>query len=122
MVWGAISHEGRPNLLRPNLQPEVVPFLQGIPGVIFQQDNARPHLAKTVRDFCSAQHLQLLPWPAYSPVMSPIEHVWNLVGLRLAREPRPAASKEELLCAYKQNGILFHKQTFKICLIPCHVV
>ncbi|GFV83968.1 hypothetical protein TNCV_1479701 [Trichonephila clavipes] len=56
-----------------------------------------PHVAKTVRDFCSAQHMQLLPWPAYSLDMSPITHVWYLVGQRLARDPRPAASKDELL-------------------------
>ncbi|GFW68363.1 transposable element Tcb2 transposase [Trichonephila clavipes] len=34
---------------------------------------------------------------AYSPDMSTIEHVWDLVGRRLARDPRPAASKDELL-------------------------
>ncbi|GFV91849.1 transposable element Tc1 transposase [Trichonephila clavipes] len=62
------------------------------PGVM--QDNARPHVAKTVQDFCSAQHMQLLPWLAYPPDMSPIEHVWNLVGRRLARDPRPTASKD----------------------------
>ncbi|GFW49321.1 transposable element Tc1 transposase [Trichonephila clavipes] len=62
-VWGAISYHGRFNLLRIEgnlnsnryvrevLQPEVVPFLQGISGDIFQQDNAGPHVAKTVRDF-----------------------------------------------------------------------
>ncbi|GFV13593.1 hypothetical protein TNCV_67961 [Trichonephila clavipes] len=68
-----------------------------IPGAIFQQDNACPHDAKAVRNFCSAQHMQLFPWPAYSPDMSPIEHVWDLVGRRLARDPRPAASKDKLL-------------------------
>ncbi|GFW39641.1 transposable element Tcb2 transposase [Trichonephila clavipes] len=83
-------------------QPEVVAFFQGIPGAVFQQDNARPHVANTVRDFCSAQHMLLLPWPAYSPDMSPIEHVWGLVGRRLARHPRPAASKDELLLRIKQ--------------------
>ncbi|GFW60380.1 transposable element Tcb2 transposase [Trichonephila clavipes] len=65
--------------------------LQSIHGAIFQQDNARPHVAKIVPDFCPAQHIQLIPWPAYSPDMSPIEHVWDLVGQRLARDPRPAA-------------------------------
>ena len=34
--------------------PKVIPFLQGIPGTIFQQDNAHPHVAKTVRDFYAA--------------------------------------------------------------------
>ncbi|GFW94312.1 transposable element Tcb1 transposase [Trichonephila clavipes] len=35
--------------------------------------------------------MQLLPWPAYSPDMSPVEHV------RIARDQRPKASKDELL-------------------------
>ncbi|GFY35393.1 hypothetical protein TNCV_194861 [Trichonephila clavipes] len=46
---------------------------------------------------CSGQHMQLLPWIAYSPDMSPTEHVWDLVGRRLARDPRPAVSKDEPL-------------------------
>ncbi|GFW27041.1 uncharacterized protein TNCV_92671 [Trichonephila clavipes] len=87
----------------------------------FQQDDARPHVGKTVQDFCSAQHMQLLPWPTNSPNISPIEHVWGLVGQRLVRDPRPAALKDEICCAYKQYGILFHKQTFKICLTACHI-
>ncbi|GFU35245.1 hypothetical protein TNCV_340151 [Trichonephila clavipes] len=44
-----------------------------------------------------AQHVQLFPWPSYSPDMSPIENVLDLVGRRLVRDPRPAASKDELL-------------------------
>ncbi|GFV28846.1 hypothetical protein TNCV_4050941 [Trichonephila clavipes] len=87
MVWGAILYHGRSNLLR----------MKGIPGAILQLDNAHSHVAKTVRDLCSPQHMQLLPWPAYSPNMSPIENVWDLVGRRLARDSRPAASKDELL-------------------------
>ncbi|GFU11405.1 hypothetical protein TNCV_4041111 [Trichonephila clavipes] len=62
-----------------------------------RQDNARLHVAKTVRDFCSAQHMQLLPWPVYSPDISPIEHVLDLVGRRLASDSRPATSKHEFL-------------------------
>ena len=58
------------------LQPEVVPFLQGIPGAIFQQDNASPHVAKIVRDFCSPQRMQLPLWPGYPPDMSSIESVF----------------------------------------------
>ncbi|GFX12109.1 transposable element Tcb2 transposase [Trichonephila clavipes] len=77
------------------------------PGVM--QDNARPQVAKTVLDFSSSQHMQLLSWPAYSLDMSPIEHLWDLVGRRLARDPLPAASKDEqaignsLPQAYIQN-------------------
>ncbi|GFT57780.1 hypothetical protein TNCV_4865341 [Trichonephila clavipes] len=100
MVWGAISYHGRSNLLRieGNLNITTGTSVKCYsPGAIFQQDNARPHVARTVRDFCSAQHIQLLPWYAYSPDMSAIDHVWDLVGRRLARDPRSAVSKDELL-------------------------
>ena len=110
MVWDVILYHGRSSLLRivvnlnsnryirGVLQPENVPFLQGIPGAICQQDNAHPHVAKTSREFCSAQRMQSLPWPVHSPglFIPPIEHVWDLVGQRLARDPSPAASKNEL--------------------------
>ncbi|GFW06649.1 uncharacterized protein TNCV_3287501 [Trichonephila clavipes] len=52
---------------------------------------------KTVREFCSAQRMLLLRWPAYSLDMSSIDHVWNLFGWRLTRDPRPEVSKDELL-------------------------
>ncbi|GFX04960.1 uncharacterized protein TNCV_2249431 [Trichonephila clavipes] len=89
---------------------------------MLRQDNACPHVAKTFRDFCLAQHMQLLPWRVFSPNMSLIQQVWDLVGQRLTRNPRPAASKVNVCCAYQQYGIIFHKQTFKICLTPCPVV
>ncbi|GFV30798.1 transposable element Tc1 transposase [Trichonephila clavipes] len=60
------------------------------------QDNARPHVAKTVTSYLDSQQVQLLPWPAYSPDMSPIEHEWDIVGRRLARDLRPVASADEL--------------------------
>ncbi|KFM71286.1 Transposable element Tc1 transposase, partial [Stegodyphus mimosarum] len=108
MVWGAIAYHRRSQLLRivgnlnsnryirEVLQPEAVPFLQSLPGAVFQQDNARPHTARIVKSFFAAQQVQLLPWPACSPDMSPIEHVWDVIGRRLARDPRPVASADEL--------------------------
>ncbi|GFT07955.1 DDE_3 domain-containing protein [Trichonephila clavipes] len=57
------------------LRPHVGPFLNGLPGVIFQQDNARPHTARVAQDFL--RHFQTLPWPARSPNLSPVEHVWD---------------------------------------------
>ncbi|GFV58726.1 transposable element Tc1 transposase [Trichonephila clavipes] len=57
------------------LRPHVGPFLNGLPGAIFQQDNARPHTARVAQDFL--RHFQTLPWPARSPDLSPVEHVWD---------------------------------------------
>ncbi|GFW55175.1 transposable element Tcb2 transposase [Trichonephila clavipes] len=51
------------------------PFLNGLPGAIFQQDNTRPHTARVAKDFL--RHFQTLPWPGRSPDLSPVEHVWD---------------------------------------------
>ncbi|GFS74345.1 transposable element Tcb2 transposase [Trichonephila clavipes] len=50
-------------------------FLNGLPGAIFQQDNARPHTTRAAQDFL--RHFQTLPWPARFPDLSPVEHVWE---------------------------------------------
>ncbi|GFV64621.1 transposable element Tcb1 transposase [Trichonephila clavipes] len=108
MVWGDIAYHGGSQLLRivgnlnstrninEVLQPQAIPFPQGFPGAVFQQDNARPHVAKTVKSYLDSQQVQLLPWPAHSPDMSPIEHVWDIVGRRLARDLRPVSLTDEL--------------------------
>ncbi|GFU13629.1 DDE_3 domain-containing protein [Trichonephila clavipes] len=54
-------------------RPHVGPFLNGLPGVIFQQDNARPHSSRVGQDYL--RHFQTLPGPARSPDWSPVEHV-----------------------------------------------
>ncbi|GFT52936.1 transposable element Tcb2 transposase [Trichonephila clavipes] len=61
------------------LRPHVGPFLNGLPGAILQQDNARPHTARVVQDFLisSRRHFQTLPWPPRSPDLSPVEHVFD---------------------------------------------
>ncbi|GFY25725.1 transposable element Tcb2 transposase [Trichonephila clavipes] len=55
MVWRAIAYDSRSTLIVMRgtltgqryiddiLRPHVGPFLNGLPGAIFQQDNARPH-------------------------------------------------------------------------------
>ncbi|GFV53595.1 transposable element Tcb1 transposase [Trichonephila clavipes] len=108
MVWGAIAYHGRSQLLRivgslnstryinEVLRPQAILFLQGLLGAVFQHDNARPHVAKTVKSYLDSQKVQLLPWPAYAPDMSPIEYVWDIVGWCLTRDLRPVASTDEL--------------------------
>ncbi|GFY30068.1 DDE_3 domain-containing protein [Trichonephila clavipes] len=87
MVWGAIAYDIRSFLIvmcgtltgqryvDDILRPHVGPFLNGLPGAIFQQDNARPHTARVAQDF--RHHFQTLPWPACSPHFFPVEHVWD---------------------------------------------
>ncbi|GFY07023.1 transposable element Tc1 transposase [Trichonephila clavipes] len=87
MVWGVIVYDSRSTLIvmcgaltgqryvDDIFRPHVGPFLNGLPGAIFQQINARPHTARVAQDFL--RHFQTLPWPALSPDLSPEELVWD---------------------------------------------
>ncbi|GFW71378.1 transposable element Tc1 transposase [Trichonephila clavipes] len=50
-------------------------------GAIYQQDNARPHTARLSQQ--CLQGYDVLPWPARSPDLSPIEHVCDALGRQL---------------------------------------
>ncbi|UYV75823.1 DCXR [Cordylochernes scorpioides] len=91
MVWGAIAYDSSSPLLRIQgtmtaqryvddvLRPVTLPYLQGVPNALYQQDNARPHTARISQQ--ALQDVQMLPWPPYSPDLSPIEHVWDIIGM-----------------------------------------
>ena len=95
MVWGGISSNHRTplHIFHANvnaleyqnvLQTYVVPFFQAHQEMhTFQQDNARPHVAHVNIQYLHQHHLNVLPWPAYSPDMSPIEHIWDELGRRV---------------------------------------
>ncbi|GFV25722.1 transposable element Tcb2 transposase [Trichonephila clavipes] len=74
----------------------VLPYIQRLPSVIFQQDNAHPHVARNVQGFFFTHQIELLPWPACSPDLSPIEHVWSKLTQRLARDTPPASTPDQL--------------------------
>ncbi len=57
---------------------------------MLQHDNARPHVSRICTQFLEAENIPVLAWPAYSPDMSPIEHVWDALDLRIwQRVPVP---------------------------------
>ncbi|UYV77453.1 K02A2.6-like, partial [Cordylochernes scorpioides] len=104
MVWGAIAYDSRSPLLRIQgtmtaqryvddvLRPVTLPYVQGVPNALYQQDNARPHTARISQQ--ALQDVQMLPWPPYSPDLSPIEHVWDIIGRRLHALPQPRSEDE----------------------------
>ncbi|GFV88830.1 DDE_3 domain-containing protein [Trichonephila clavipes] len=98
MVWGAVAYDSRSTLIVMRetftdqryvddiLRPYVGPFLNGLPGAIFHQDNARPHTARVAQDFL--RHFQTLPWPARSPDLSPVDNVRKLDQVHEPKSPQ----------------------------------
>ncbi|GFX77040.1 transposable element Tcb1 transposase [Trichonephila clavipes] len=96
MIWGSIGYTFRSPLARVEgtlnsaryisgvLRPVTQAFIRALRNPTFKQDNARLHVAGIVRTFLDTESVQLLPWPAHSPYLLPIENVWFMVAERLA--------------------------------------
>ncbi|GFX33953.1 transposable element Tcb1 transposase [Trichonephila clavipes] len=69
---------------------------RGLATAIFQQDNARPHVERIVQRFFVHHQIELLPWPARSPDLSPIENMWSMVAPRLTQITPLAATPDQL--------------------------
>ena len=65
------------------LQPEAVPFLQRHGPAILMHENARPRVAKICRQFLNRNDVNVLLWPAVSPDMNLIEHIWDYLGRKV---------------------------------------
>ena len=69
----------------------ILPFLRQKCDVCLHQDNVHPHTAAAMqRDLHGVQQL---PWPARSPDLSPIEHIWEKMKREL---PEHATTIAEL--------------------------
>ena len=110
MVWGGISHgltspliviAGNLTGVRYRdeiLRPVAVPFVQQH-HLIFQQDNARPHVARVCQDFLANHSINPLDLPPYSPDLSPIEHLWDEMDRRVRGRRNAPATLDQLRAA-----------------------
>ncbi|GFV45859.1 transposable element Tc1 transposase [Trichonephila clavipes] len=62
---------------------------------LFMDDNARPHRTNIVDEYLQSEDITHMDWPAYSPDLNPTEHVWDMLGRRIAaRQPPPTCLPE----------------------------
>jgi len=53
-------------------------------------------LAHETKRWLSEHRIKVLDWPAYSPDLNPIEHLWNEMDHRLRKLPGNISNKDDL--------------------------
>lgn len=108
MFWGCVTADGPGPLVAiegtmkaasylETLQDAALPFLQqnGLANFLWQHDNAPCHKARIVTEWLAEHQVQVLPWPAFSPDMNPIENIWAILKRKVHHQA--TTSREQLI-------------------------
>ena len=92
---GSVNQHSYKELLRdvaiPEMRASEVPL-------VFMQDNAAAHTAKSVKIYLEQQGIETMKWPAQSPDLNPIETGWAIMKQRLYSQETVPKNADEL-CA-----------------------
>ncbi|GFT30196.1 transposable element Tcb2 transposase [Trichonephila clavipes] len=124
LVWGGIMFGSRTDLHIFNagsvngtrycneiLLPYVRLF-RGAMGLqfLFMDDNAPCHRTVAAEQLLESEDIERMDWPARSPDLNPIEHVWDFLGRRLAARTLPPVTIRELRLALQDEWAAMPQQ------------
>ncbi|GFW14703.1 transposable element Tc1 transposase [Trichonephila clavipes] len=70
---------------------------------LFMDDNAPCHRTVAAKQLLESEDIERMDWPARSSDLSPIEHVWDFLGRRLAARTLPPVTIRELRLALQDE-------------------
>ncbi|GFU82723.1 transposable element Tcb2 transposase [Trichonephila clavipes] len=77
---------------------------------LFMDDNAPCHRTVAAEQLLESEDIERMVWPARSPDLNPIEHVWYFLGRRLAAGTLPPVTIRELRLALQDKWAAMPQQ------------
>ncbi|GFY26882.1 transposable element Tc3 transposase [Trichonephila clavipes] len=71
--------------------------------LLFMDDNAPCHRTVAAEQLLESEDIERMDWPARSPDLNPIEHVWEFLGRHLAARTLPPVTIRELQLALQDE-------------------
>ncbi|GFV47927.1 transposable element Tcb2 transposase [Trichonephila clavipes] len=84
---------------------------------LFMDDNAPCHRTVAAEQLLESEDIERMDWPARSPDLNPIEHVWDFLGRRLAARTLPPVTIRELRLALQVEWAAMPQQLIDILIL-----
>ncbi|GFU81735.1 transposable element Tc3 transposase [Trichonephila clavipes] len=90
---------------------------------LFMDDNAPCHRTVAAEQLLESEDIERVDWPARSPDLNPIEHVWDFLGRRLAARTLPPVTIRALRLALQDEWAAMPQQLIDTLILsmgrPC---